>query len=167
MQISMTEFFVPTVNRVLKNLSAILDKGAAFADKKQIEGTVLTGSRLAPDMFPLSRQVQIACDIAKGAAARLSGTDIPKFDDTETTFAELKARIDKTLQFVNSVDADKYKDSATREIVLNTRRGDLKFTGLAYLNEFVLPNVYFHAAAAYAILRHNGVEVGKSDFLGF
>jgi hypothetical protein len=128
---------------------------------------VLTGARLAPDMFPLSRQVQIACDIAKGAAARLSGTEIPKFEDTETTFPELKARIDKTLQFVNGIAADAFKDSEKRDIVLTNRRGDLKFSGLAYLNEFVLPNVYFHATAAYAILRHNGVELGKQDFLGF
>ena len=167
MPISMYEILVPTTNRVLKNLSAVLDKGAAFAEKKQIDGTILTGSRLAPDMFPLSRQVQIACDIAKGAAARLSGTEIPKFEDTETTFPELKARIDKTLQFVNGVAADKFKDSEKRDIVLANRRGDLKFTGLAYLDEFVLPNVYFHATAAYAILRHNGVEIGKPDFLGF
>ena len=167
MSISMTEILVPTINRALKNLSAILDKGAAFAEKKQIEGTVLTGSRLAPDMFPLSRQVQIACDIAKGAAARLSGTEIPKFEDTETTFPELKARIEKTLQFVNGIAADTFKDSEKRDIVITNRRGDLKFTGLAYLDEFVLPNVYFHATAAYAILRHNGVEIGKPDFLGF
>jgi hypothetical protein len=167
MSISMTEILVPTINRALKNLSAVLDKGAAFAEKKQIDGAVLTGSRLAPDMFPLSRQVQIACDIAKGAAARLSDTEIPKFEDTETTFPELKARIDKTLQFVNGIAADKFKDSEKRDIVLANRRGDLKFTGLAYLNEFVLPNVYFHATAAYAILRHNGVEIGKPDFLGF
>ena len=167
MSISMTEILVPTINRALKNLSAVLDKGAAFAEKKQIDGAVLTGSRLAPDMFPLSRQVQIACDIVKGAAARLSDTEIPKFEDTETTFPELKARIDKTLQFVNGIAADKFKDSEKRDIVLANRRGDLKFTGLAYLNEFVLPNVYFHATAAYAILRHNGVEIGKPDFLGF
>ena len=167
MPISMYDILVPTTNRVLKNLSAILDKGAAFAEKKQIEGTVLTGSRLAPDMFPLSRQVQIACDIAKGGAARLSGTEIPKFEDTETTFPELKARIEKTLKFVNSVAADAFKDSEKRDIVLTNRRGDLKFTGWAYLDEFVLPNVYFHATTAYAILRHNGVEIGKPDFLGF
>lgn len=167
MAIALNDLLLPTVNRVLKNLSNVLDKGAAFAEKKQIEGTVLTGARLAPDMFPLSRQVQIACDMAKGAAARLSGTELPKFEDTETTFPELKARIDKTLQFVNGVAADKFKDCDKRDIVLNTRRGDLKFTGLTYVDEFVLPNLYFHATAAYAILRHNGVEVGKTDFLGF
>ncbi len=167
MQSSLSEVLVPSINRALKNLSTILEKGAAFAEKKQIEGTVLTGARLAPDMFPLSRQVQIACDIAKGAAARLSGTEIPKFDDTETTFPELKTRIDKTLNFVNGIDAAKFKDADQRDIVLNTRRGDLKFTGQTYLTDFVLPNVFFHETAAYAILRHNGVEIGKTDFLGF
>ena len=167
MQISLNDVLLPCINRALNNLSVILDKGAAFAEKKQIEGTVLTNSRLAPDMFPLARQVQIACDIAKGAAARLSGTDVPKYDDTETTFPELKARIEKTLGFVNGIAADKFKDAEKRDIVLNTRRGDLKFSGLGYLNDFVLPNVYFHATAAYAILRHNGVDVGKTDFLGF
>jgi uncharacterized protein len=167
MQVSMTDVLVPTLNRVLKNLSIVLEKGAAFAEKKQIEGTVLTGSRIAPDMFPLSRQVQIACDMAKGAAARLSGTEIPKYEDTETTFPELKARIDKTLQFINGIAADEFKDCEKRDIVISSRRGDLKFTGLAYLTEFVLPNVYFHATTAYNILRHNGVEIGKPDFLGF
>ncbi len=167
MSINLNDVLSPCINRALKNLSLILDKGAAFAEKKQIDGAVLTNSRLAPDMFPLARQVQIACDIAKGAAARLSGTEIPKYDDTETTFQELKARIEKTLNFVNGIAADDFKDAEKRDVVLNTRRGDLKFSGLSYVTDFVLPNVYFHATAAYAILRHNGVEVGKTDFLGF
>jgi hypothetical protein len=111
--------------------------------------------------------VQIATDISKGAVARLSGTEIPKYEDTETTFPELQARIDKTLKFANGIDAAKFKDGDKREIVLNTRRGDLKFTGQTYITDFVLPNIYFHATTAYAILRHNGVEVGKTDFLGF
>ncbi len=167
MSFSLTDTLVPTIQRALRNLSIILEKGAAFAEKKQIEGTVLTGARLAPDMFPLSRQVQIATDISKGAAARLSGTDIPKYEDTETTFPELQARIQKTLKFVEGIDAAKFRDGDKREIVLSTRRGDLKFTGQTYITDFVLPNVYFHVTAAYAILRHNGVEVGKTDFLGF
>lgn len=166
MQITMYDAFVPAATRMLTNLSVILDKGAAFAAKKEIEPTVLTGSRLAPDMFPLSRQVQIACDITKGGAARLTKSEIPKYEDTETTFPELKARIDKTLAFVKSLDADKYKGSEDREVVLQTRRGDLKFDGLTYLRDFVLPNIHFHVTAAYLILRHNGVEVGKADYLG-
>jgi hypothetical protein len=167
MSFSLTDVLVPTINRALKNLSVILEKGAAFAEKKQIEGIVLTGARLAPDMFPLSRQVQIATDISKGAVARLSGTEIPKYEDTETTFPELQARIEKTLKFANGIDASKFKDGDRREIVLNTRRGDLKFTGQSYITDFVLPNIYFHATTTYAILRHNGVDVGKTDFLGF
>jgi hypothetical protein len=167
MSFSLTDTLVPTINRALKNLSVILEKGAAFAEKKQIEGSVLTGARLAPDMFPLSRQVQIATDVSKGAAARLSGTEIPKYEDTETTFPELRARIEKTLKFVNGIDSSKFKDGDKREIVLNTRRGDLKFTGQTYITDFVLPNVYFHVTTAYVILRHNGVEVGKTDFQGF
>src|ERR1700761_8991997 len=163
MSFSLTDTLVPTINRALKNLSVILEKGAALAEKKQIDGTVLSGARLAPDMFPLSRQVQIATDISKGAAARLSGTEIPKYEDTETTFPELQARIDKTLKFVNGIDEAKFKDGDKREIVLNTRRGDLKFTGQTYLTDFVLPNIYFHVTATYAILRHSGVEVGKTD----
>jgi uncharacterized protein len=166
MQITMYEALVPTATRMLGNLSAILDKGAAFAEKKQVEQTVLTSARLAPDMFTLARQVQIACDITKGGAARLSGTDVPKHEDTETTFAELKARIDKTLAFIKSVPADKFKGSEEREITLQTRRGDLKFNGLSYLRDFVLPNMYFHITTTYDILRHNGVELGKSDYIG-
>src|SRR5215475_3212639 len=124
MQITMYDTLVPTANRMLANLSAFLDKAEAFAAAKKIDSAVLLNSRLAPDMFPLTRQVQIACDMAKGAAARLSGTEIPKFEDNETTIAELKARIAKTLAFVNSVGADKYKGSEDREIVLQMRRGD-------------------------------------------
>src|ERR1700749_3612690 len=167
MSFSLTDTLVPPVNPALKNRSVILEKAAAFAEKKQIEGTVLTGARLAPDMFRLSRQVQIATDISKGAAARLSGTEIPKYEDTETTFPELQARLEKTLKFVNGIDEAKFKDGDRREIVLNTRRGDLKFTGQTYLTDFVLPNIYFHVTATYAILRHSGVVVGKRDFLGF
>ncbi|MDR3386223.1 MAG: DUF1993 family protein [Rudaea sp.] len=166
MQLSMYEILVPTANRVLGNIGKFLDKGAALAERKEIEAGVLLNSRLAPDMFPLTRQIQIACDIAKGAAARLSETEIPKFDDTETSVAELKARIAKTLDFINGIPAAKYAGSEGRDITVVSRRGDLKFKGLDYLRDFVLPNVYFHATATYAILRHNGVELGKSDFLG-
>ncbi len=166
MQISMYETLVPIANRMLGNLSAILDKGAAFADAKKFDAAVLVNARLAPDMFPLSRQVQIACDMTKGAAARLSGSEIPKFDDTETTIPELKARIAKTLAFVNSIPAAKFAGSEDAKIVLNMRSGDLHFNGLDYLRFFVLPNLYFHVTTTYAILRHNGVELGKPDFVG-
>ena len=166
MQISMYESLIPVSNLMLNNLSVILDKGAAFAEAKKIEQTVLTGARLAPDMFPLSRQVQIACDMVKGAAARLGGVDIPKHDDTETTFAELKARIAKVQAFINSVPAANFSGSEDKAITLTMRRGDMHFSGLDYLRYFVLPNLYFHATTTYAILRHNGVELGKMDFLG-
>lgn len=166
MQISMHEMLVPTVNRMLGNLSKFLDKADAFATVKKIDAAVLLNSRLAPDMFPLTRQVQIAADMAKGAAARLSGTEIPKFEDTEATIAELKARIAKTLAFVNGVDAAKYAGAEDRDVVLQTRTGEVRFKGLNYLRDYVLPNVYFHSTAAYLILRHNGVELGKNDFIG-
>ena len=166
MQITMQDTLVPTANRMLGNLSGILDKAETFATARKIEPSVLLNSRLAPDMFALTRQVQIASDMIKGAAARLSGTEIPKFEDNETTFAELKARIAKTLAFVNSVDAAKYKGSEDRDIALQTRNGEVRFKGLPYLLHYVMPNVYFHITTAYAILRHNGVELGKTDFIG-
>ena len=166
MQLSMYEILVPTANRLLGSIGKFLDKGAAFAERKEIEPGVLLNGRLAPDMFAFTRQVQVACDMVKGAAARLSGTEIPKFEDNETTVAELKARIAKTLDFINGIPAAKYTGSEDRDITVVTRRGDLKFKGLDYLRDFVLPNLYFHATSAYAILRHNGVELGKGDFLG-
>jgi hypothetical protein len=166
MQISMYEILVPVATRMLGNLSAILDKGAAFAEAKQIEQNVLTNARLAPDMFTLARQVQIACDIVKGGAARLGGVEVPKHEDNETTFAELKARIAKVQAFINSVPAANFAGSEDRAITLNMRTGDMHFTGLDYLRHFVFPNFYFHITMTYAILRHNGVELGKMDFLG-
>ena len=166
MQITMYDTLVPTANRMLGNLSNFLDKAEAFAAAKKIDATVLLNARLAPDMLPLTRQVQIATDMSKGAAARLSGTEIPKYEDNETTFAELKARIAKTLAFVNGIDAAKYAGAAARAETLQARAGERHFKGLNYLRDFVLPNVYFHVTTAYAILRHNGVELGKNDFIG-
>jgi len=166
MQISMYESLIPVANRMLDNLSVILDKGAAFAEAKKIEQSVLTGARLAPDMFPLSRQVQIACDMVKGAAARLGNVEIPKHEDTETTFAELKERVAKVQAFIKGVPVANFNGSEDKAITLNMRRGDLHFNGLDYLRYFVLPNFYFHVTATYTILRHNGVELGKSDFIG-
>jgi hypothetical protein len=166
MQISMHATLVPTASRMLGNLSTILDKAAAFAEARKIDPAVLLNSRLAPDMFPLTRQVQIACDMAKGAAARLSGVDVPKYDDNETTIPELKARIARTLAFIGGTDPAGYAGSEDREIVLQMRTGERRFQGLNYLRDFVLPNVYFHVTTAYLILRHNGVELGKNDFVG-
>lgn len=156
----------PRFASILRNLSAILDKAEAHCAARKIEPTVLTSDRLFPDMFPLSRQVQIACDTAKGATARLAGVDIPKHEDTEQTFAELKARIAKTIDFVESISAAKIDGAEEKEIVLQMRSGERRFTGMQYLLGHAYPNFYFHVTTAYNILRHNGVEVGKADFIG-
>ena len=166
MQITMYDTVVPIAVRMLGSLSAILDKGAAFAEAKKIEPAVLLNARLAPDMFALTRQVQIACDTIKGGVARLGGVDIPKHEDNETSFAELKDRVAKVQAFVSSVPAAGFAGSEDRAITLNMRHGDLHFKGADYLRFYVLPNFYFHVTTAYAILRHNGVELGKLDFLG-
>jgi hypothetical protein len=166
MSLSFYDFAIPALTRGLTNLSSILDKAAAHAAAKKIDPTVFAQARLYPDMHPLSRQVQIACDTAKGAAGRLAGVDIPRHEDTETTLAELKQRVAKTLDFVKTVTAEQLKGAESRTIEIKFPSGSWKFTGLSYLNDFVLPNFYFHASMTYALLRHNGVEVGKSDFLG-
>ena len=156
----------PRFANILRNLSAILEKAEAHCAAKKIEPTALTSYRLFPDMFPLTRQVQIACDTAKGATARLAGVDIPKHEDTEQTFAELKARIAKTIDFVESLSAAKIDGSDEKEIVLQMRSGERRFKGMQYLLGHAYPNFYFHVTTAYNILRHNGVEVGKADFIG-
>jgi hypothetical protein len=166
MAISMYQISIPVFTRMLNNLSAILDKAAAHAETKKIEPSVFINSRLAPDMFPLARQVQIATDAVKGCAARLAGIDIPSFADTETTFSELKERIAKTQAFLNSVTANQLEGSETRKVSIKVRGNDVEFLGLPYLTGFVLPNLFFHITTTYAILRHNGVEIGKMDYLG-
>ena len=166
MSISMYDISIPVLARGLTNLSAILDKAAAHAATKKFDSAVLAHSRLFPDMHPLVRQVQIACDTAKGAAGRLAQIDVPKHEDTETTFAELKARIAKTLDFVKTVTAAQLKDAESRNIEIKFPDGSWKFTAIGYLTDFVLPNFYFHYSMVYALLRKSGVEVGKGDFLG-
>jgi hypothetical protein len=166
MSISIYDFSIPVLTRGLTNMSAVLDKAAAHAAAKKFDAAVLAQARLFPDMHPLVRQVQIACDTAKGAGARLAGIDPPKHEDTETTFADLKARIAKTVDFLKTVTAAQVKDAETRNIEIKFPSGSWKFTGLAYLTDFVLPNFYFHEAMVYALLRKSGVEVGKGDFLG-
>ena len=156
----------PRFVNTLGNLAAILDKAQAHCDARKIDPLVLTGYRLFPDMFPLSRQVQIACDTAKGAVARLAGAEIPKHEDSERTFAELKARIAKTIDFVQSVKRERVDGAEDKEIVLQMRSGERRFTGVQYLLGHALPNFYFHVTTAYNILRHNGVELGKADYLG-
>jgi hypothetical protein len=166
MSISMYEISIPVLTRGLTNLSAILDKAAAHATAKKFDSAVLAQSRLFPDMHPLVRQVQIACDTAKGAAARLAEVEVPKHEDTEVTFAELKARIAKTVDFLKSINAAQVKDAESRNIEIKFPNGAWKFTGIDYLTGFVLPNFYFHSSMVYALLRKAGVEVGKGDFLG-
>lgn len=166
MSLSLHDVSIPPLSLGLTNLSAILDKAAAHAESKKIDAKVLPDARLIADMFPLKRQVQIACDTAKGAAARLAGVEIPKHEDTESTIAELKERIAKTLAFIASIKAEQVNAGEGREIVLQFPRQTLKFSGRDYLMKFVFPNFYFHLTTAYAILRKNGVEVGKNDFLG-
>lgn len=157
---------VPVFERMLGNLSAVLDKAAAHAQAKKIDPAVLINARLYPDMFPLAAQVRIACDFAKGAAARLAGDEPPKYDDNEATFDELKARIAKTIDFVRGHAPERYVGAEERTVQLKIRGETLAFKGLPYLTQVVLPNFFFHLTTAYAILRHNGVELGKRDFVG-
>jgi hypothetical protein len=164
--ISLYDLSIPALTRGLTNLSGILDKAAAHAAAKKFDSAVLVQARLFPDMHPFVRQVQIACDTAKGAAARLAAIDIPKHEDTETTLDELKQRIAKTVDFLKTVTADKLKDAESRPIELKFPNGVWKFTAVGYLTDFVLPNFYFHLSMAYALLRKSGVEIGKGDFLG-
>jgi len=166
MPYSMSQTALPTFEIGLTALSGVLEKAAAFAAAKKVDPAVLLGYRLAPDMFALARQVQVACDQAKNGAARLAGVEPPKFEDTETTLDQLKARIAKTVAFLKTLDAKAIDASADREITfpLGPNKGQMR--GGDYLNHFVLPNFYFHLTAAYAIVRHCGIEVGKRDFLG-
>ena len=156
----------PRFVNMLNNLSAILDKAQAHTEAKKIDPTVLTSFRLYPDMLPMSRQVQIATDTAKGAVARLAGAEIPKYEDTEQTFADLKARIAKTIDFINTFKPAQIDGTEDKEVVLKLGGKDTSFRGLQYLFGFAHPNFYFHVTTAYDILRHNGVEIGKRDYLG-
>ncbi len=166
MSLSLYDVSIAPLTLGLTNLSALLDKAAAHAEAKKVDPKVFADLRLIADMFPLKRQVQITCDTAKGAAARLGGVEIPKHEDTESNFAELKDRIAKTLAFIATVKADQINASGAREIVLKFPNSTLTFSGRDYVTKFVLPNFYFHIMATYAILRSNGVDVGKNDFLG-
>ena len=167
MSLSMSKVCLPAFEIGFNAMSAILDKAEAFATAKKIEPSVLLNARLAPDMFAFTRQLQVACDIAKNGASRLAGVEPPRFEDNETSFAQLKARLAKTVAHLKSLDPAKIDAAADREIVFPlgpANKGQMK--GDDYLNHFMLPNVYFHLTAAYAILRHNGLEIGKQDYLG-
>ena len=164
--ISMYQASAPRFVNSLNNLSVLLDKAQAHCEARKIDPLVLAACRLYPDMLPFTRQIGIACDSAKGAVARLAGVEIPKHEDVEATFAELKARIAKTVAFIQTIKPAQVDGSEDRDIVLKLRAREVTYKGMQYLLGYALPNFYFHAVTAYAILRHNGVELGKSDYLG-
>ena len=166
MAFSMYDASIPVFKQLLGSLSSVLDKGAAFAKAKSVEPAVLVGARLAPDMFPLSRQVQIATDMSKGAVCRLAGIEIPAYADDEKDFEELKARIARTLALMSGLSREQIDGSEEHPITLKLRRGDMHFTGASYLLHWAMPQFTFHCVTAYDILRHNGVEIGKQDFIG-
>ena len=166
MPISMYEASIPVFTHVLGNLAAILQKGQAHAQDRGIDPAVLVGARLAPDMFPLSRQVQIATDVVKGFAARMTDAEPPNWPDTESTFDELIARVGKAVDYLGTVEPSSLKGAWDKTISFAIRGEPVSFQGRAYLQKFVMPNLFFHTSMTYAILRHNGVELGKRDFLG-
>ena len=166
MSLSMYQASIPAFVQILNNLSAILDKAEAHAGSRKIDPEILLNNRLAPDMLPFVRQIQIAADLAKGAAARLAGVEVPKHDDIEKTFSDLKARLAKTVAFVQSFKSTDIDGSEDREINLTLGEHTMSFKGQPYLVHFVMPNFYFHCTTAYDILRHCGVELGKRDFIG-
>ncbi len=166
MAISMYQASIPQLTKMLTNLSNILKKGEAFANAKGLDSKTLVEGRLAPDMFPLTKQVQIACDQVKNGMARLVGVEPPKFEDNETTFAQLQERIAKTLAFANSLKPEQVDGTEAKEIKFSIKEWNFEFVGEQYLLTWIIPNFYFHVTTAYDILRHNGVEVGKSDYLG-
>jgi uncharacterized protein len=167
MSLSLYEASVPALQQSLGALGRILEKAEAHATARKLEPAALLQARLYPDMFAFTRQVQIACDFAKGMSARLAGVEVPSDPDTEQSFAELRARVAKTLAFIGSLDAAKFVGSEAREIVLRPGTPkERRFHGKAYLLHYALPQFYFHVTTAYALLRHNGVEIGKLDYMG-
>ena len=166
MTLSMYSASIPVFKQILNSLSAILDKADALVSEKKMDPNALLQFRLFPDMLPFVRQIQIAADFAKGAAARLAGVAVPAYEDNEQSFAELKARIGKTLAFIDSLPQSQIEDSAERAISTGSGEKTKHFTGKTYLLHYALPHFYFHATTAYDILRHNGIDIGKKDFIG-
>ncbi len=166
MPVSMYQASVPVFTRTLTNLSAILQKAAAHAEAKKIDPAVLINARLYPDMLPLKTQIYVATDNAKGCTARLAGVEPPRFEDVEQTFPDLVARLKKTIDFMATIKPAQIDGSDERDIRFKLGSREVNMKGMPYLLHLALPNVYFHVVTAYAILRHNGVEIGKSDFLG-
>ena len=166
MKISMYEASIPVFVHTLTNLKAILQKGVQYAEARKFDPNVFASARLFPDMLPFPRQIQIACDAAKGAAARLTGTEAPRFEDVETTIPELIARIDKTVDYLKGFQPEQFEGSEERIVTIKTSRNEHTFKGLIYLRHWAIPNVFFHVTTAYNLLRESGVEIGKADFLG-
>ena len=166
MTLSMYQASVPRFVNILGNLSNILDKAQAHIDAKKIADASLTAYRLFPDMLPMTTQVQIACDAAKGVVARLAGVAIPAFDDNEATLADLKARVAKTIAFIQTITPAQIDGTEDKEIVIKRGEKETHYKGMQFLLGHAIPNFYFHVATTYNILRHNGVEIGKRDFLG-
>lgn len=166
MKISMYSMSVETFVPTLRQLAKMLDKAAQHASAKKFDPSVLVNARIAPDMYPLVKQVQLSCDFAKNSAGRLAGQDPPRFEDNEKTLEELKARVAKTLDYLQGVRAGALEGSEDRDVKLSLPNNtSLEFKGLPFLKDWALPNFYFHVVTAYAILRHNGVEIGKRDYL--
>lgn len=158
---------IPVFRQMLGGLDAILAKAEAHAEQKHIEPPALLQARLFPDMFPLARQVQIACDFARGVSARLAATEPPKYADAEQTFGELRALIASTLAYIESLEPARFEGAAQREIVIRAGTPkERRFSGQAYLLSYGLPQFFFHVTTAYALLRHNGIEIGKRDYMG-
>lgn len=166
MTISMYQASVPRFVNMLGNLAGILDKAQAHAEAKKLDPATLPTFRLFPDMFPLIRQVQIACDAATGSVARLAGLDVPAYDNAEKTLPELKERVQKAIAFVQGITAAQVDGTEDKDIVIKRGDKESRYKGMQYLLGHALPNVYFHITTTYAILRHNGVELGKRDYLG-
>lgn len=166
MSLSLYDVSIPTFLHSLQGLKTILEKAVAHAETRKFDPNVFASMRLFPDMLPLNRQVQIASDAAKGAAARLSGTEPPKFEDNETTMAELILRVTKTIDYLQSFKAEQFAGTEGRVITIKTPRHTFNFTATDFVRHWALPNFYFHVTTTYALLRHGGVEIGKADFLG-
>jgi len=166
MAIDIYDQVVPVMQRMLHNLAAILTKAEKYAEERKIDPAALLQSRLFPDMFTFTRQIQIATDFTKSTPARLAGIEPPKWEDTEQTFAELQARIQRGVDYLGSFKREQFVGGDTRAVEFKTPRGSMNFTGRDFLLNFALPNFYFHATMAYALLRHNGLDIGKPDFIG-
>ena len=166
MKVSMHAVSADLITNILGNLSWLLQKGEANAASRKFDPAVLLSARLAPDMLPLTRQIQIAGDIAKNSLARLAGQEPPRFEDNETTIEQLRARLARTIDYIKSIPASAFEGSETRDIKVPAGERTLEFKGLDFLQTWVIPNVFFHVTTAYNIMRHNGVDLGKSDFIG-